>query len=259
MPKIRHAVNCSFLNVGTGMVTGFKLTYFWDICFDLPNCYNWDLPSCMHSVVSTGMSRAVQDNHCCVVPGWCPMIKSSFAKVLLAGFQGMLLGLSGIFPGDFKNIYFHVGLRIFLIYPWTVLRCRAQVTWFLYRSLYWGDYRNNERPRNCSPAALDSCGTGRWDMQRRVEKLLLLTQGEAGVLPHTNIPIPHVSCQLLSLVTVAGGAFSGGQEELHSGGGSNVKIAFCVYFNFTECWINRVKAPGLQQLPVYLGSTDSEQ
>lgn len=79
-------------------------------------------------------------------------------------------------------------------------------------------------------------------MQWRAEKLLLLGEKQE-CSPHTNIPISHLSCQLLSLVTAAGGAGLGGQEELHSGGGSNVKIAFFVYFNFTECWVNRAKAP----------------
>lgn len=59
----------------------------------------------MPSIVSIGMSRAVQDNHCCVVPGWCPVIKTSFAEVLLAEFQGILLGLSRIFPVGWLQEY----------------------------------------------------------------------------------------------------------------------------------------------------------
>lgn len=74
-----------------------------------------------------------------------------------------------------------------------------------------------------------------------------MVQGEARALPHISIPSSHMSCQLLSLVTADGEASSGGQKEFHSGGGTNVKIAFYVYFNFRERRVSRVKASGLQQ------------
>lgn len=52
--------------------------------------------------------------------------------------------------------------------------------------------------------------------------------------PHTNIPTAQ---ELSAPLTGDSGYRSvfGGREELHSGGGSDAKIAFDVYFNFTEC------------------------
>lgn len=98
-----------------------------------------------------------------------------------------------------------------------------------------------ESPGNRSPAAGDSSGTGRGMRSEELKRRY------CGVLPHINILSAHTSCQLLSLVTSAGGASLGGQKELRSEGGSHVKIAFYVYFNFRECRVNRVKAGGLQQ------------
>lgn len=63
--------SCLFLNMGTGIVIGFKLMFYWDICFDLPNCYKWNLPShmqCFFNWDEQGNTR--QSLLCCtrVVP-----------------------------------------------------------------------------------------------------------------------------------------------------------------------------------------------
>lgn len=103
-----------------------------------------------------------QDNYCCAVPGWCPVIKSQFAKVLLVEFQDTLSGLSEIFQIWWlqEHLLSHWIKELHNL-SWTVFRCRAQVTQLLHKSLYWGDHLNKRSPRKCSPAAPDSFGIGK--------------------------------------------------------------------------------------------------
>lgn len=140
-----------------------------------------------------------------------------------------------------------------------MFRCRAQVTWCLHRSLYWGENLNRESLR---ATALQCCTAWQWEVGYAVKnwKAFIAHAGRSRNGPASSKTSPvHMWPINSSHCWPTGGACLGGQEELHSAGGFNVKIVFYVYFNFTECWVWRVKAPGLQQLPVYLGSTDSQQ
>lgn len=71
---------------------------------------------------------------------------------------------------------------------------------------------------------------GRRDVQDQLKGF----PAHSGVLPTHQYP-HGTGAANSSHGTVARGVSLGGQEELHSGGGSDKKIAFYVYFNFTEC------------------------
>lgn len=134
---------------------------------------------------------------------------------------------------------------------WTVLRCGAQGNVFLNSSLFW----TGEAARTRGAPGRAVQGSGQGDVQEQLKGSLLPQSAPhtpVSLLPTHQCPPLHGSCQLLSLGIMPGGASLGEQKELHTGGGSDAKIAFHVYFNFTERWVKGIKAPGLQQLPVYL-------